>query len=230
MFGVGILVDDIRVERQGDDIVLIHANGSDSITIQAGFSLEHGWHGQIVFADGSVWLGAELAQKLLEVQTGGDDDDLLLGSGQSDLLDGGAGNDTLIGNGGEDTLLGGAGDDQLQGGVSGHTTMEGGAGDDVLIGNKGRETFVFGVGDGRDLINYGSQVGKIAALSANDEIRFKAGISARTSACCAPAMICCCSTSTARTASASRTAWSTRPAGPAWCCSPTAQNGAHPNS
>ncbi|BBH13558.1 calcium-binding protein [Chromobacterium haemolyticum] len=179
VFGVGISVDDIRVERQGDDIVLIHANGSDSITIQAGFSLEHGWHGQIVFADGSVWLGAELAQKLLEVQTGGDDDDLLLGSGQSDLLDGGAGNDTLIGNGGEDTLLGGAGDDQLQGGVSGHTTMEGGAGDDVLIGNKGRETFVFGVGDGRDLINYGSQVGKIAALSANDEIRFKAGISAK---------------------------------------------------
>ena len=80
VFGVGISVDDIRVERQGDDIVLIHANGSDSITIQAGFSLEHGWHGQIVFADGSVWLGAELAQKLLEVQTGGDDDDLLLGS------------------------------------------------------------------------------------------------------------------------------------------------------
>ncbi|WP_276548395.1 calcium-binding protein, partial [Chromobacterium alkanivorans] len=179
VFGVGISVDDIRVVRQDDDIVLIHANGSDSITIQAGFSLEHGWHGQIVFADGSVWLGAELAQKLLEVQTGGDDDDLLLGSGQSDLLDGGAGNDTLIGNGGEDTLRGGAGDDQLQGGVSGHTTMEGGAGDDVLIGNKGRETFVFGVGDGRDLINYGSQVGKIAALSANDEIRFKAGISAK---------------------------------------------------
>ncbi|NHR08834.1 hypothetical protein HA052_26965, partial [Chromobacterium haemolyticum] len=179
VFGVGISVDDIRVVRQDDDIVLIHANGSDSITIQAGFSLEHGWHGQIVFADGSVWLGAELAQKLLEVQTGGDDDDLLLGSGQSDLLDGGAGNDTLIGNGGEDTLRGGAGDDQLQGGVSGHTTMEGGAGDDVLIGNKGRETFVFGVGDGRDLINYGSQIGKIAALSANDEIRFKAGISAK---------------------------------------------------
>ncbi|WP_445989419.1 calcium-binding protein [Chromobacterium haemolyticum] len=179
VFGVGISVDDIRVVRQDDDIVLIHANGSDSITIQAGFSLEHGWHGQIVFADGSVWLGAELAQKLLEVQTGGDDDDLLLGSGQSDLLDGGAGNDTLIGNGGEDTLRGGAGDDQLQGGVSGHTTMEGGAGDDMLIGNKGRETFVFGVGDGRDLINYGSQVGKIAALSANDEIRFKAGISAK---------------------------------------------------
>ncbi|AXE35007.1 calcium-binding protein [Chromobacterium phragmitis] len=158
-FGVGISVSDIRVQQVGDDIVLLHVNGSDSITIQGGFSIEHGWQGQIVFADGSVWLGAELIQRVVGMQNGTDGDDLLQGEDGADILDGGAGNDTLIGGNGDDTF-------------------RGGSGNDVLVGNKGRDVFEFGLGGGRDQINYGVAAAKMAQYSKGDQIRFLAGIKA----------------------------------------------------
>ncbi|MEN2426794.1 calcium-binding protein [Chromobacterium vaccinii] len=158
-FGVGISVSDIRVQQVGDDIVLVHVNGSDSITIQGGFSIEHGWQGQIVFADGSVWLGAELIQRVVGMQNGTDGDDLLQGEDGADILDGGAGNDTLIGGNGDDTF-------------------RGGSGNDVLVGNKGRDVFEFGLGGGRDQINYGVAAAKMAQYSKGDQIRFLAGIKA----------------------------------------------------
>ncbi|ERE17990.1 calcium-binding protein, partial [Pseudogulbenkiania ferrooxidans] len=158
-FGVGISVSDIRVQQAGDDIVLLHVNGSDSITIQGGFSVEHGWQGQIVFADGSVWLGAELIQRVVGMQNGTDGDDLLQGEDGADILDGGTGNDTLIGGNGDDTF-------------------RGGAGNDVLVGNKGRDVFEFGLGGGRDQINYGVAAAKMAQYSKGDQIRFLAGIKA----------------------------------------------------
>ncbi|AXE29617.1 hypothetical protein DK842_06720 [Chromobacterium phragmitis] len=158
-FGVGISASDIRVQQVGDDIVLLHVNGSDSITIQGGFSIEHGWQGQIVFADGSVWLGAELIQRVVGMQNGTDGDDLLQGEDGADILDGGAGNDTLIGGNGDDTF-------------------RGGSGNDVLVGNKGRDVFEFGLGGGRDQINYGVAAAKMAQYSKGDQIRFLAGIKA----------------------------------------------------
>ncbi|MEN7433720.1 calcium-binding protein, partial [Chromobacterium sp. TRC.1.1.SA] len=158
-FGAGIAIGDIHVERVGDDIVLAHLNGADSVTIQGGFSVEHGWQGRIVFADGSVWKGDELEQRVVEVIAGSDEDEALQGSAEDNFIDGGAGNDTLVGAGGNDTL-------------------KGGTGNDFLMGSTGRDVFVFGLGDGRDTVNYGVAVAKLAMYSKGDQIRFLEGIRA----------------------------------------------------
>ncbi|QND88019.1 Enterohemolysin EhxA [Chromobacterium vaccinii] len=156
-FGAGIAIGDIHVERVGDDIVLAHLNGADSVTIQGGFSVEHGWQGRIVFADGCVWKGDELEQRVVEVIAGSDEDEALQGSAEDNFIDGGAGNDTLVGAGGNDTL-------------------KGGSGNDFLMGSTGRDVFVFGLGDGRDTVNYGVAVAKLAMYSKGDQIRFLEGI------------------------------------------------------
>lgn len=63
----------------------------------------------------------------IEALIGGDNGDVLAGSGAANQLDGGGGHDSLTGRDGADTLIGGAGND----------TLAGGAGADMLTGGDG---------------------------------------------------------------------------------------------
>ncbi len=93
--------------------------------------------------------------------SGGDADDILVGSHFKDLVNGGkgddliagkAGDDTLLGEGGDDTLLGEDGDDKIYGG-HGDDFIEGGNGSDRLYGQKGHD--ILSGGFGSDIISGG---------------------------------------------------------------------------
>ncbi|UIY28984.1 hypothetical protein LZK73_20475 [Neorhizobium galegae] len=79
-------------------------------------------------AVGDKVLGIDRMNGIVNV-TGGDGNDVLVGSSQANTIRGGAGNDTIIGNGGDDTLEGDAGND----------------------------LFIYKVGDGNDRINGGTE-------------------------------------------------------------------------
>ncbi|CDZ30880.1 DUF5801 repeats-in-toxin domain-containing protein [Neorhizobium galegae] len=79
-------------------------------------------------AVGDKVLGIDRMNGIVNV-TGGDGNDILVGSSQANTIRGGAGSDTIIGNGGDDTLEGEAGND----------------------------LFIYKVGDGNDRINGGTE-------------------------------------------------------------------------
>src|SRR4028119_292977 len=93
-------------------------------------------------------------------QTGGSDNDSLIGNAGNDTLIGRNGNDSLIGNAGNDALIGGNGTDFLVGsagndflhGDNGSDTLTGGLGNDTLIGGLGPDVFVFAAIEGTDTI------------------------------------------------------------------------------
>lgn len=78
----------------------------------------------------------------IENLKGGDDSDVLSGSGWSNTVSGGGGDDVLRGGRGDDSLVGGSGDDELIGGL-GNDVLQGGIGADVLRGGLGADVFVF---------------------------------------------------------------------------------------
>jgi Ca2+-binding RTX toxin-like protein len=78
--------------------------------------------------------------------SGGDGDDLIIGSNAANTPTGGNGNDLIYGRGGNDTLTGGEGHDRLEGG-DGDDTLHGNAGDDMLIGGAGHDILYGGAGD-----------------------------------------------------------------------------------
>jgi Ca2+-binding RTX toxin-like protein len=83
----------------------------------------------------------------IENVTGGQADDVLVGSPANNRLKGGLGNDELFGGAGTDTLEGEDGDDFLQG-DAGTNILRGGAGDDTLVGSlAGKDTLDGGSGD-----------------------------------------------------------------------------------
>lgn len=137
LFGAGVAAQDIRVSSLMDNLVLRHANG-DAITVQNFFTAGNQVK-EVVFADGTRWLQADL----LQMQLPGDaSDQYLYGTALNDLIQGLDGNDLLFGNAGADTLEGGAGDDVL----------DGGTGNDILDGGEGNDIFVFARGSGHDRI------------------------------------------------------------------------------
>ncbi|TNW07104.1 bacteriocin, partial [Xylella fastidiosa] len=116
VFGEGIAAADVRLLRQGQDVVLDLGNGHDSIRLKDWLDSNGYRNGnndieQIVFADGTIWTPETLSSMGLTT----------LGT---------LGNDTLNGWQGKDILLGGDGDDVLDGGT-GSNRLEGGAGNDV---------------------------------------------------------------------------------------------------
>jgi Ca2+-binding RTX toxin-like protein len=149
VFGSGIAAADISVTRVGNDLLLRHANGSDSVRVQ-------GWYDttsslakkleRVEFADGTVWTGSELSTRGLAV-SGTAGDDSLTGTGSfANVIDGGAGNDVITGGAVGDTLLGGAGNDTLNG-VNGNDSLFGGEGTDTLNGGLGSDLLDGGAGD-----------------------------------------------------------------------------------
>ncbi|WP_223632427.1 calcium-binding protein [Rhodobacter sp. TJ_12] len=141
---------EVTVQGPDDTLVLISAEGSDTIT-----GIEN-----VQFTDTVLDLAALRALRDLELM-GTDGDDTLTGDHGNDLLEGGSGNDRLIGNAGADTLDGGDGRDTLSGGDgddfifggataadrgdviyggAGHDSVDGGYGNDELNGGTGNDT------------------------------------------------------------------------------------------
>ncbi|MDD0972982.1 calcium-binding protein [Pseudomonas fontis] len=153
-FSAGILAADIKVVGVGADLVLKHSNGTDSVTLKF-WGKDYDSHyriDRVEFADGTLWTGFDLNERLTRM-VGGAGDDILDGSTNTfDLrLEGGAGNDQLSGGKGNDRLEGGSGDDVLEGGL-GQDILIGGAGNDTLRGGPGVDTYLIEVNGGQDVI------------------------------------------------------------------------------
>lgn len=153
VFGVGILPDDVKVERNAYDLVLRYNNGLDQVIVQSYFDVlstnNHGYAvDEIVFSDGTIWTPNDVFSSLVRTSEGADtiesydSDDVVYGMGGEDVISGQAGNDELYGDAGDDQLYGQLGDDLLSGGK----------GNDYLSGGRGSDTYVFALGDGQDTV------------------------------------------------------------------------------
>ena len=171
-FGAGVALADLAFERHGDDLLVRHANGADSITIERWFEepTEHFKVNRFTFADGTELSDADVEARVVTYGTaeadtllgyraldeelyagdgddqvwGRDGDDALYGEAGADYLDGEAGADRLFGGAGADNLQGRDGNDVLDGGLD-DDSLSGGAGDDVLLGQAGDDN-LFGDG------------------------------------------------------------------------------------
>jgi Ca2+-binding RTX toxin-like protein len=190
VFGAGITVANLKLYREGGDLVITFNNSSnDSIRILNQYSGPTYQLNTIQFSDATTLSinPLTLSNTIYTVDSangntvngydgkdnisGNDGNDYITGNGGNDTLDGGRGNDTLNGNVGNDSLIGGLGSDSLYGG-DGIDTLSGGSGDDYQQGNEGADTYVFNLSDGDDTI-YNQQ----SALAA-DKLLFGAGITA----------------------------------------------------
>ncbi|MDH0892906.1 hypothetical protein N5C41_09570 [Pseudomonas sp. GD03985] len=162
-FGDGIVASDLVFSRQGQDLLIEHANGEDAITVQNWFRgpTAHFKLDVFSFADGSELGLDEIDARV--VYKGTSAADSLVGTDENDTFFGGAGNDQIWGRAGDDLIHGEAGNDYLEGefgsdeiyGGLGNDQLRGGAGTDLLAGGAGDDTYVYGLGDGADEIQVG---------------------------------------------------------------------------
>ncbi|MFE8643837.1 calcium-binding protein [Sphingomonas sp. NCPPB 2930] len=162
-FKAGVAQEDVRLRRDGANLVVSIAGTTDQMTVENFLYLDEAsnmWNPlqQIRFDDGTVLDIAAIEARLF---AGTDANDVLRGTVGNDTLSGGLGDDVLNGAAGADKLLGGAGDDSLYG-EGGNDVLQGGQGKDVLYGGEGNNTYVFGRGDGQDRLTffYDTAVGK----------------------------------------------------------------------
>lgn len=162
-FAEGVLSDDIRVTRFGNNLHLNVQNSGEVIELlyfynDAAYEVD-----RVEFHDGTVWTSAHLKNLAM---VGSPDNDNISGDENDNSIDGLGGNDSIHGNGGNDVLQGSSGDDLLYGG-NGNDTLAGGEGrdrlyggygddilsgglgnNDLLIGENGSDTYLFAVGNG----------------------------------------------------------------------------------
>ncbi|WP_172955071.1 calcium-binding protein [Sterolibacterium denitrificans] len=167
-FKAGVAPADVKLIRNGNDLVLAIRDSSDQVTLKQYF--DEDWNGangpylieRIAFADGTVLSFADVQAMLF---AGSEAAETIIGSRVADVLTGQGGDDVLLGGAGNDILDGGAGNDVLRGGgmmdASGWIYDNDGAGD----------TYRFGRGDGHDLIIENSW-----GQDETDRIEFKAGV------------------------------------------------------
>ncbi|WP_306823161.1 calcium-binding protein, partial [Pseudomonas sp. UMAB-40] len=178
-FGAGILAGDILACKVGSDVVFMHRNGLDQVTVKGWFDGTTASAGlsapniveRVEFDDGTVWTWADISAKGLS-QLGTTTSETLVGWSGNDIIHAGGGNDTLEGGAGSNQLYGDAGDDVIK--VASDSTgniLAGGTGNDTLTGGYGADTYLFNLGDGQDTItdNDPTTIGK-------DTLRFGAGI------------------------------------------------------
>jgi Ca2+-binding RTX toxin-like protein len=106
----GIVLSDLKFERQGNNLLVSILGTQDSILIKDEFAFSN-WYtwwdiDRFVFADGSVVTKGDVQQILLTPTAGNDH---VVGFMSGDVIDGGAGNDVLEGMDGPDTYLFGRG-------------------------------------------------------------------------------------------------------------------------
>jgi Ca2+-binding RTX toxin-like protein len=126
LFGAGIAAVDLTFLKVGNDLQILIAGSSDTLTITNWFLGASYQVGSFVLSNGSV----------VPMQVS---------------VRGTAGNDTLTGTAAAESIQGLAGNDTLDTGL-GDDTLNGGTGADVLKGGGGNDTYVFARGDGADTV------------------------------------------------------------------------------
>jgi Ca2+-binding RTX toxin-like protein len=179
-FGAGIAASDIQVVRVGTDLLLVHSNGSDQVTIKNWFNgttslanvVDASRIERVAFADGTIWGVNELQSQILVLGT--EQADTLAGWVGNDFIHAGAGNDVVDGGTGTNHLFGNVGNDILKvAATAKDNLLVGGLGDDTLQGSSYNDTYVFNLGDGKDTI-----VEAATYSGAVDVLSFGAGIAA----------------------------------------------------
>jgi Ca2+-binding RTX toxin-like protein/subtilisin-like proprotein convertase family protein len=157
VLGAGIDADTLTVIRPAsgniDDLVLLFADNSGSITLTrqiwgSGYGIE-----LVIFHDGTVWTGEDLKIRYLE-SAGTSGDDFIRAFDDSD-----------------DTVHAGAGMDYVYG-FSGDDVLNGGAGRDFIFGDRGNDVYLYSIGNEEDSIIEAS-----GATGDTDVLRFGAGLS-----------------------------------------------------
>ena len=152
-FGVGIDIQDIILQRDGNDLrvavaksdstVASIADVEDQILIKDWFDANTGVRRPIekftFINTGALQVDA------LNLPTGTDANDTITGSSTTDWITGGAGDDTIDGGGGNDIINGNSGSDEINGGT-GDDIIYGGDGNDILMGSAGADLLIGGSG------------------------------------------------------------------------------------
>jgi len=178
-FGKGIKAADIGTYKDGRDLLFKHKNGKDEVRVKNVFNStssvatasEHYNLERIEFADGTVWIWQQIAERGL-ISQANNNGETLNGWTGNDIMQGGKGDDILDAGSGSNTIYGGAGNDTIRtGNYSFDNILAGGKGDDTLYGSYYSDTYLFNLGDGKDTIiesyNYSGVV---------DTLRFGKGI------------------------------------------------------
>ena len=170
-FGAGIALNDLRIERTANDLI-VHLDASgDRLTVLGAMNSSARIVERFAFSDGSIASHVDLVALVPYRSLGGDSYELTEGD---DSYSAGDGSQTLSGLGGNDSLFGGGGADLLQGGI-GNDLLVGGTGDDRLEGGIGNDTYAFAVGDGQDILSDSEGIDRIefgeSIASATVEVR-----------------------------------------------------------
>lgn len=140
--GEGVDPQELDVLRQGNDLVISHINGVDSLRLL-------GWYdgnpdapplinAEFYWGEPVSW-NTQYLTLLGEAIIGDSENNTL----QADPVKG----TLLLGKDGNDLLIGGQADDYLKGG-NGNDTLDGGVGDDTMVGGAGDDIYIVGsVGD-----------------------------------------------------------------------------------
>ncbi len=133
VFGASVRQEDLRVGRDGDDLVIDLGSGLDVLTVVDGLSTRR--VERFEFADGRVLSIEAILDRMLAGTAG--DDHLIGFDTRDDTLSGGAGSDALEGAGGDDTYRFGLGD-----------------GRDSILDTGGVDRVVFGAGITREVVRF----------------------------------------------------------------------------
>ncbi|MGE5517254.1 MAG: calcium-binding protein, partial [Bacteroidota bacterium] len=145
----GVAISDVRLSRQGNDLLVLLGNGGGSVRVVDQFASDT-VRLETIRIGGTDWsLSSGLSL------TGSDGADHLVASSAGDTLAGGQGADTLDAGDGNDRLDGGADNDTLYGGA-GRDVLLGGVGNDLLYGGAGNDYYLVQRGHGNDVIEESS--------------------------------------------------------------------------
>jgi serralysin len=148
----------------GNDIYVVD-NAGDTITEGAELSKD-----VVQTSLASYTLGANLENltgtlDTVQVLTGNERANVIIGGAGNDIIDGAAGTDTVNAGDGNDIVYGGLEADKLSG-EGGNDFLYGGLGNDSLLGGNGADAFVFGQESvGRTMLAQPRDVDKILDLS-----------------------------------------------------------------
>ena len=115
---VGLNRADVAFMRHGSDLVIINGRTGHTITVSNQFGLTTVGIEELVFADGSVWDRATIAENSAIPGTAGNDN--MVGTAGDDVFWPGPGNDVIQGKAGSDTIIYALGDgsDTINDGVN----------------------------------------------------------------------------------------------------------------
>ncbi len=141
VIGPDVLSTDIKVSRNGDDLIMKIDGTSDQISIRHFFIDSKAEIPKIIFADGTQWDAAILRDMSRTIR----------GTSAADMLIGTVDNNIMYGLDGADTIDGYEGNDHLDGGL-GADAMYGWEGDDAYVVDNTGDKIEEGTGEGNDTV------------------------------------------------------------------------------